>query len=281
MKTPAANVARLKFEARVALAVSGTATPFYGQGTSDKIVQSHATEAVLDAAALALDDIGSGMPVSMTTKSALDRMWATQRADGAWDWLEFALEPWERGSDWGAAMAALVAGTIPPDTTTAQTLGTTKLIGYLRQRLADKTTTMALHDRAMLLWASGTLSGLLEPTQANAIADDLAKTQQTDGGFALSSWGRGNRVIDAETKKGDGYATSLAILALCRGAADGPKREDVRRGLAWLAQNQREDGSWVGRSVNVANAQNQVFMTDAATAYASVAIAACGPRSTP
>jgi hypothetical protein len=280
-KTPAADAARSKFEARVVLAVNGTATPFYGQGTNDKIVQSHATEAVLNAAALALDDIGSGVPLSTTTRSALDRMWAMQRADGAWDWLDFTLEPWERGSDWGAALAALVAGTIPPNTTTAQALGTAKLIGYFRQRLADKTNTMALHDRAMLLWASGALSGLLDSTQADAIADDLAKVQQADGGFALSSWGRGNRVIDTETKKSDGYATALAILALCRGAPEGPKRKDVRRGLAWLAQNQREDGSWVGRSVNVADAQNQVFMTDAATAYASIAIATCGPKATP
>lgn len=280
-KTPAADAARSNFEARVMLAVNGTATPFYGEGTSKRIVQSHATEAVLNAAALAFDDVGSGVPLHAITKSALDRMWTMQRADGAWDWLEFTLEPWERGSDWGAALAALVAGMIPPNTTTAQALGTAKLIGYFRQRLTDTTNPIALHDRAMLLWASGALSGLLDPTQARAIADDLAKVQRADGGFALASWGRGRRGIDTETQKSDGYATALAILALCRGATDGPKRTDVRRGLAWLAQNQREDGSWVGRSVNVANAHNQVLMTDAATAYAAIAIATCGPKATP
>ena len=83
-----------------------------------------ATESVLNAAALALDDIGNGMALSASSKSALDRMWSQQRTDGTWDWLEFGLEPWEARNDFGAAIAALVAGSVPAGSTTAQAAGT-------------------------------------------------------------------------------------------------------------------------------------------------------------
>src|SRR6185369_4054271 len=49
-KTPAADEARARFEARVAEAAAGTAVPFYGSDGDDKGKQSHATEAVLNAA---------------------------------------------------------------------------------------------------------------------------------------------------------------------------------------------------------------------------------------
>ena len=57
----------------------------------------------------------------------------------------------------------------------------------------------------------------------------------------------------------------------------GAKRPDVKKGLSWLAHNQAEDGSWPGHSVNDTTAQVKGFMTDAATAYASIAITMCAP----
>jgi len=274
-KTPSADEARSRFEARVTEAVAGTAVPFYGTNTDDKGKQSHATEGVLNAAALALDDIGSGRTLGASTTSALDRMWSQQRADGAWDWLEFGLEPWETRDDLGAALAAIVAGSIPASSTSAQADGTAKLVGYVQQRLGS----MVLHDRAMVLWASGKLTSLLEPDQAAAIAADLARTQLEDGGFSLGAWGQGALAQDG-AKESDGYATAVAVLALCSGTPDGTERPDVRRGLSWLAQNQAEDGSWPGRSVNADTAQVEGFMTDAATAYASLALTTCAPAPT-
>jgi hypothetical protein len=271
-KTPAADAARARFEARVAEAVAGTAVPFYGQGADDKVKQSHATEAVLDAAALAFDDVGSGAPPGAATTSALERMWSQQRADGTWDWLEFGLEPWETRNDLGAALAALAAGSVPAGSTSAQEAGTAKLVGYVQKRLDS----MVLHDRAMVLWASGKLTGLLDPARADAIAADLAETQREDGGFSLGAWGQGYLAGDSAAES-DGYATAVAVLALCSGTAKGAGRADVQRGLAWLAHHQAEDGSWPGRSVNTDTTQVQGFMTDAATAYASLALATCAP----
>lgn len=269
-KTAAADEARTAFEGRVDEATAGTAVAFYGKNNDDKVKQSHATEAVLNATALALDDVGTGKPLSAKSKSALDEMWAKQRTDGTWDWLEFGLEPWETRNDYGAALAALVVGSIPAGSTSSQAAGTTKLTGYIQKQLS----TMVTHDRAMVLYANGKLTTLLKPDQAAEIADELTKTQLADGGFSLGAWGQGE---EAKTvaKKSDGYATGVAVLALC-GMPDGAKRPDVQKALTWLAQNQQSDGSWPGQSVNDTTAQVKGFMTDAATAYAALAITRCG-----
>lgn len=199
-------------------------------------------------------------------------MWAEQRADGTWDWLEFGLEPWETRNDLGAALAALVAGSVPASSTGAQAAGTTKLVGYIQKRLDS----MVLHDRAMVLWASGKLTSLLDPARAGAIAAELGATQLEDGGFSLGAWGQGHLAKDSATES-DGYATAIAVLALCSGTAQGTMRGDVQRGLSWLAHNQAEEGSWPGRSVNADTTQVEGFMTDAATAYASLALMTCVP----
>jgi len=269
----AADTARTRFEARVTERAAGSALPMYGKNGDAKTVESHATEAVLNATALSLDDLGKGGTVAASTKSALDAMWKEQRADGAWDWLEFGLEPWETRTDWGTAMAALVAGSVPEGTSSAQAAGTAKLTSYLKGRL----TKMAFHDRVVVLWASSKLTSLLSPDEASSIADELAAKQLDDGGFALGSFGKGD--LAATASASDGYATSLAVLALCTGAADGKKRPDVAKGLAWIAKNQQADGSWPGQSVNSDSARAKGFMTDAATAYAALAITSCVPSA--
>ena len=47
------------------------------------------------------------------TRAALARLWQVQRTDGAWDWLDFGLEPYEAPDAvfHGATLAALAAGT--------------------------------------------------------------------------------------------------------------------------------------------------------------------------
>lgn len=271
--TATADAVRARFEARVSEAVAGTAVAFYGQNGDEKVVQSHATESVLNAAALALDDIGNGLALSDAAKSALERMWSQQRADGTWDWLEFRLEPWETRNDFGAGIAALVAGSVPADTTASQSAGTSKLAGYVQERLES----MALHDRALVLYASSELTALLEPDQAEEIAGELARTQLSDGGFSLGAWGQGG-LASQVANQSDGYATAVAVLALCTGMPGGAKRPDVRRALGWLARNQADDGSWPGQSVNDTTAQVKGFMTDAATAYSSLALTLCASK---
>ncbi|MBS2016717.1 MAG: hypothetical protein JST00_27785 [Deltaproteobacteria bacterium] len=270
--TAQADAARVKFEARVDEHVAGTATPMYGKNGDAKTKESFATEAVLNAAALSLDDLNAGKTLSAKSKTALDRMWAQQSADGSWAWLEFGLEPWETRNDWGTAMAGFVAGSVPAGTSSAQAAGTTKLIGYLKGRLKS----MAFHDRVTVLWVSSKLPDLLTAEEKTAIVDELTAKQKEDGGFALGTWGKGDLAADA-SKSSDGYATALATLALCTSSAEGKSNAAALKSLSWLAKNQQENGSWPGQSVNSDTARAKGFMTDAATSYAVAAITTCAP----
>lgn len=271
--TAQADAARTRFEARVDENVAGTATPMYGKNADAKTKESFATEAVLNATALALDEVNSGKPLSAKSKTALDRMWAQQLTDGSWAWLEFGLEPWETRNDWGTAIAALLAGSIPEGSSPSQAAGTTKLVGYLKGRLK----TMAFHDRVTVLWASGKLTTLLSAEEKQSIVDEIKAKQKEDGGFALGSWGKGDLAADA-SKDSDGYATALATLALCTGSAEGKANEAGLKSLSWLAKHQQTDGSWPGQSVNSDSARAKGFMTDAATSYAVAAITTCAPE---
>ncbi len=245
-RTGRIDEARQRFEARL----SGDVTPYYGRGDDTKATQSHATEAVLVAAALSFD--ASPRP---TQAEALERMWTRQDADGSWAWLDFGLDPWEHDAAFGAAMAALAAGR----------LGETEGEGAsrLRQRARALITTASLHDRAGLLWASSQFGGLLTDDQAAAIATDLKDAQRPGGGVSLG------RLVGGSDRKPDGYATAWVTLALCR---SGRESDAARAGQAWLRGHQSRDGSWPGRSVNGSSRTAQRYMTDAATAYAVLAL---------
>lgn len=262
--------ARTRINARLVERAQGTAIPMYGKNPDTKSKESHATEAVLNATALVFADLGASGALSPEAKAAFDGMWKEQRADGAWDWLEFELEPWETRNDWGTVMAALVSGSVPEGTSVMQAAGTAKLVGYLKGHLA----TMALHDRIAVLWASSKLKTLLDPTEQTAIANEILAKQLKDGGFSLGSWGKG-ALAEAGANTSDGYATALAALALCTGIPDGRQRPDVIKALSWIARNQQPNGSWPGRSVNSDSARSHTYMTDAATAYAVIAMTTC------
>src|SRR5262245_55236246 len=89
--------------------------PLYDFNESKK-TESRGTEAVLNALILASADAAqSRREPGGPTKIALDRMWKTQRPDGAWDWLDFGLEPFETvdGAYYGVTLAALAVGIAP------------------------------------------------------------------------------------------------------------------------------------------------------------------------
>lgn len=252
------GVARERFEARLS-----PATPLYGDGHNAKARESHATEAVLNAAALVLDDTARGGSLSPASERALRRMWSLQRDDGAWPWLDFGLEPWEHGEPFGVAMAALAAGRASADGE-----GVEQLRAYAQAHLHEA----MLHDRAALLWASSALAGLLSEEQAAGIAQDLEAVQNDDGSVALG------RITPGRARRGtpgDGYATALATLAWC---STGQEPQAAALGRQWLVTNQDRDGSWPGRSVNGSSRTAQQYMTDAATAYAVMALE-CEPAT--
>ncbi len=246
-RTPHIDEARERFEARL----EGDPTPFYGQGNDAKVRESHATEAVLVAAALTFDE--ADRP---TQTAAMQRMWSRQGPGGSWAWLDFGLEPWEHEDAFGVAMAALAAGSV--DTPNPEGSAA------LRQRAQHDATAASLHDRAALLWASSRLDDLLPDAQAAAIATELVAVQGRDGGSSL------NRLLGSDaTAEADGYATAWVTLALC---ASGREPEAARAGQAWLRENQRRDGSWPGQSANGNSRTARRYMTDAATAYAVLAL---------
>lgn len=260
-----ANIAkaRARFEAR--LPSVGTATPFYGKNNNAKVRESHATEAVLAATAFVLDDLARGDEIGAPAKEALDRMWSQQAPDGAWPWLDFGLEPWEREDAFGVAMAALAVGRLPADTTAGQTEGVLKLRAYVKTNLGS----VPLHDQTALLWSSSALEGLLSSSQAADIAAALRKTQRRDGSFVLGRLMPGHSPTSA---KGDGYATALATLALC---TTGLEPDAARDGVAWLQSHQQADGSWQGKSLNGPGRTAERYMTDASTGYAVLALQTC------
>jgi hypothetical protein len=238
------------------------ATPFYGKGSMKVADRSRATEAVLNAATLLLNDEARGRKPSEAALRAASQMWEMQSASGGWDWLKFELEPWESGDDYGAALAAIVAGR----TRSGSAEQVKKLVAFARGRLAQ----LSVNDSLMMLWASASLPGLLEEAQKERIAADVLARRRSDGGFSLASWGRGKLArADAES---DGYATAFTAYVLCSAG----RRAAVQSALDWLRTHQRADGSWPGRSVNEAAKLNDTFMTDAATAWASLALTSCG-----
>lgn len=245
-RTPHIDQARQRFEARL----EGDSLPFYGEGNDTKARESRATEAVLVAAALSFDPT-----TRHSSTEAMNRMWSNQSEDGSWPWLDFGLEPWEHDGAFGVAIAALAAGPgSSPGTDGVRSL-------QMRARaLADSA---SLHDRAGLLWASSRFEGLLTDAQVDAVVRNLEDAQDSDGGVALG------RLLGERDSDADGYATAWVTLALCT-SDNAP--DAVRAGQAWLRDHQRRDGSWPGRSVNSSSRTARQYMTDAATAYAVLAL---------
>jgi prenyltransferase/squalene oxidase-like repeat protein len=269
MPSGALDEVRKRIEARVLENEDwSAATPFYGKPGSKLERLSRGTEAVMAAVTLALSDVAGGRDTGPVTSRAFDHMWSMQDADGAFPWLAFELEPWESSSDFGAAIALVACGSAPARAKQDRAR-VEKLAEYVRARLANEARPIGVHDQAVLLWATRRLPDLLDPIARAKIAGRLRVLQRPDGGWSLATWVRGKRPnLSIES---DGYASALAAIALAE--SEGATANGVRRGLEWLASHQNPDGSWPARSVNADAAENDLFMSDAATGYAAYALA--------
>jgi squalene-hopene/tetraprenyl-beta-curcumene cyclase len=262
--------------------------------------QSCGTEAVLNLLILAGEDARLNHLVpGGPTRKALEELWKEQRADGAWNWLDTGLEPYEARDSvyYGAALAAMAVGTAPGyagGTGENGPNGVGKLRSYLKANYAGQN----LYSRTWMLLASTRLAGLLSRDQTDALTSDLRSKQNADGGWSLYKlgpwtwskagppYGPKGRPDVALLSESDGYATGLIAYALRQAGlpADHPS---LKRATAWLEANQREcqiDQShwkcWRTYSLNYDHEHGgddgepwrRMFMSDAATAFAVLAL---------
>ncbi len=230
------------------------------------------TEVVATGATLALHDKQSTGKLHPLTRKALDRMWKLQRADGSWDWNKHQLPPQEFDDYYGAVFAAIGVGRAPENYARGASAreGVVRLTQYLTRNPPPN-----LHHKTMLLWASLELDGLMTPEERKATVKELLALQREDGGWnlpSLADWKRQSGKDNDRQAPSDGYATGLVVYVL-RQAGVPTEDPAIKRGVNWLKTNQRTTGGWFTRSVNADRAH---YVSNAGTAYAVMALQACG-----
>lgn len=299
MRVITATPQELKLLAEVTQRVEnyGTKQPLYDHSESKK-TESRGTEAVLNALILASADAAqSRREMSGVTQQSFKHLWETQRPDGAWDWLDFGLEPFETmdGAYYGAMLAALAVGSAPDSRQTAETkAGIAKLRAYLQEKYAAN----SLFNRTWLLLAATRLPDLLTKPQRKALLAELQGRQRDDGGWALESLGpwRWSKAVAAQQAPGkldaallaqsDGYATGLIVYTL-RQTGLPVTHPAVSKGLRWLKSKQQKVqvgeqtwSAWRAHSLNFDREHGgdkgepwrRMFMSDSATAFAVLAL---------
>ncbi|MBI3263975.1 MAG: hypothetical protein HYZ58_12620 [Acidobacteria bacterium] len=292
---------RIVEEATRRVETYGTHQLLYESNEAKK-TESRGTEAVLNALILATADAGQDRRApSGATRMALARLWETQRPDGAWDWLDFGLEPFETVDAvyYGATVAALAVATAPHSSNgedAAAGSGIDKLRGYLKEHYASQ----RLFNRTWVLLASTRMSGLLTPAERQALFAEIQSRQRPDGGWSLDALGIWRWDKSAEPFKApgttdgsllarsDGYATGLIVYTLRKAGA--PSNDPaVSKGLDWLRANQQsvqiDQQTWTAWRAHSLNFDREhggdkgepwrrMFMSDAATAFAVLALTA-------
>ncbi|MFN0197255.1 MAG: squalene--hopene cyclase [Planctomycetaceae bacterium] len=253
---------------------------------------------VVTATALAFNDRMSTNRLHPVTLKALDRMWGLQRADGGWDWPFRDVPPIKDAEHYGVTFAALGVAMAPEEY--AQTDAARKGLDGIRKYLQSHPPT-TLHERAMLLWISQSLDGILtEPEQTETLAELLA-AQRPDGGWSMASLVENPNDSTHQTDAGkharaepnhgteflvfvgrnnlykmplssDGYSTGFAMY-VARQAGVPADDERLQQGVIWLKTHQRETGRWFTPSLGF---HKQHLVSNAGTAYAILALEACG-----
>ena len=297
---PTAHEERILDFVRRRVEYAASEQPYYDHNEYKKI-ESRGVEAVLNAFVLTGRDLELGSPEpSAPTVAAISRLWDVQRGDGAWDWLDFGLEPYETPDAvfQGATMAALAVGSEPGMRASAGDRGRAgleRLRAYFRSSLGSQ----RLFNRACALLASSRLEGILTDVERETILRDLEWRQRPDGGWSLAdlgTWRWTRQEAPPYTPPGvtdsgllaasDGYATGLVVYAM-RQAGRAVESPAVRKGQQWLREHQAperaNDPSWAPWRAHSLNYDREhggpkgepwrrMFMSDLATAFAVLAL---------
>ena len=230
-------------------------------------------------AALLLSRSDGGHAMSAATRQAFDRMWTVQEHEGAskgaWAWFELELDPWETPDSayYGSALAALAAGSAPASYRAEPAVKShlNQLAAYLRSAQEGQ----PLHNRLMLLWVSATLPEMMPKADCAKLVEEVLSKQQADGGWNLESLGPFKQRDTAPPSSGsNAYATAVVALALQQSALPASS-QSLAKALRWLRSHQDPAGYWDATSMNKhydAGSMQELFMRDAATAFASLAL---------
>jgi squalene-hopene/tetraprenyl-beta-curcumene cyclase len=231
-------------------------------------------EVVAVGAALALNDASTTQKLHPLTRQALDRMWTVQRKEGDWAWpTGCGWPPMETDTHYGVTLAAIGTGAAPDDyaKTPAALAGLAKMREFLKRNPATN-----LHHKGMVLWASTYVDGLLTTEEQQTYIKELLAAERPNGGWAfarLYPWKRADGK-EQDLESSDGYGTGFTIFVL-RKAGVPTTEPALQRGVAWLKSHQRASGRWFTRSLNK---DNEHFISHAGSAYAVMALVACGEK---
>ena len=239
-------------------------------------------ETIFSALFLSREDARNTM--SAHTQKALDQLWTLQSAEGptkgAWRWYAANLDPWENPESgyYGASLAALALGHTPAEY--RDRANVRESVASLTTYLANPPAPPRLHDRLALLWASSTLPTVLSVAAQRALVAETFAKQQADGGWTLESLGPWITHTDPPPAAGsNAYATAFATFALHRSGV-APSHAGLARAFAWLQSHQDpKTGAWPAVSMNKrypASSMESLFMQDAATAFAALALIEAG-----
>jgi hypothetical protein len=295
VKTPAPQEERLLSETLLRVTTYSSHEPLY----KSKQEESRGSEAVLNLLVL----VGELAPdnqalLAEPLRKAFEELWAAQRVDGAWDWLDFGNEPYESADSvyFGAALAAIGVGTADGyhSINESDSIGIAKLKSYLRDNYASQN----LYNKTWLLLASARLLDLLNREQASRLAAELRRLQNADGGWSLYklgpwTWSKGSPPYDPPGKpdiallcQSDAYATGLVTYAMREAGVPGVATV-TQQARAWLQSNHRRWDidqyrwdCWRTFSLNhdrekggeEGDSWPRMFMSDAATAFAALAL---------
>lgn len=231
-------------------------------------------EIVVTGAVLAINDAATTKKLHPLTRQALDRMWTKQRPEGDWAWpIRCGWPPMESDEHYGVTIAAIGAGMAPDDyaKTPAAQAGLAKIRTYLKANPSPD-----LHHRAMVLWASTCVDGLMTVGEQKTVVTELIAAERPKGGWAFSTlypWTRADGK-EQDLESSDGYGTGFVLFVLRRAGV--PTTEPaIQRGVSWLKTHQRASGRWFTRSLNK---DNEHYISHAGSAFAVMALAACNEK---